>query len=430
MSSGKLSCLRVQSRPHPRVAAALLGLSLGCALALAAGCKEDKPLSQYVNPGYGQRRPGPRGTAPQPDDPPSAMVAPILSRALAERDPGLDEHDPAAPPADLAAEVAAFTDLAGCVKRRRVDPLLADGLDALGYENFAWDSCRIVQAIKESSLAPCEKMLATSMKQRCTSDVAAASGHGEWCPLVEVFPRYFERDATCLAEARRDTRPCAALTKYDRATCEGIVAHDPGRCGTDPRCVRRVERMRGLLPTVLSKTPAVTRITGKLRRKDDQAPDGFHTDLLEFSEEAAAGVTVLLRSVGAGIVLGHPTLPAAMTAGRPYLGVVGEIPEAAIAGKEGALGVGRFWVQLPTGETLEPNAGATVYVRAELWADQVDAPLVLVITATVGGMGTPRELSLRVETWVRDRVERERAGSGPVVAPASAPSARPSMGRR
>jgi hypothetical protein len=381
----------------------------------AGGCKEDKPFYQYAPPGFGPPTAKPSATSPSP----SAQVAPILSRALAERDPTLDEQDPAAPPADLASEVAAFTDLAGCVKRRRVDPLLADGLDALGYENFAWDSCRIVQAIKEASVAPCDKMLASAMKRRCLADVAAATGQADSCPLFEVFPHFFERDATCLAVARRDTRPCAALTKFDRAMCEGIVAHDPGRCGTDPRCVRRVGRMKGLVPTVLGKTPAAVRITATLRRKDDREPDGFHTDTLDFPDEAAAGVTVLLRSVGAGLVLGHPTLPAALTPGRAYLGLLGEVPEAAIAGKEGSFSAARFWLHLPTGETLEANAGSPPRVRAELWADQVDAPLTLVFTSTVGGMGTPRELSLRVETWVRDRVG---VGVGVDKAGASSPS--------
>jgi hypothetical protein len=401
--STNLSFLRSPPRPGRFLAGVLASVVTTTLAGVAAtGCKEDKPFYQYARPGFGS----PRTKASQPVPAPSAMVAPILSHALAERDPTLDERDPAAPAADLAAEVAAFTDLPTCVKSRRVDPLLADGLDALGYENFAWDSCRTVQAIKETSRGPCDKMLATAMKQRCLADVAAASGKAEWCPLTEVFPHYFERDATCLAVARRDTRPCAALAKYDRAMCEGVVAHDPSRCGTDPRCARRVGRMKGLLPTVLSKTPAVTRLTGTLRRKDEHEPDGFHTDALEFSDEAAAGVTVLLRPVGAGLILGHPTLPVALAPGRSYLGLLGEVPEAAIAGKGGTITVARFWVHLPTGETLELNAGTQLQARAEVWADQVDAPLVLVLSGTVGGMGTPRELSLRVETWVRDRVEK------------------------
>lgn len=374
----------------------VLALTLG--LLVLEGCKEDKPFP---------RPPRPASSA-APEEP-SARVAPILSRALAERDTTLDEQDAPAPAVDLAGEIAAFTDLATCVKRRKPDPLLADGFETLGYENFAWDSCRTVQALKESSVAPCQKMMLSSMRQRCEEDVAAVSGKPELCPLIEIFPRYRERAPACLAAARRDTRPCAALNKYERATCEGVVAHDASRCGTDGRCLRKVARMKALLPTTLGRTPNTTRATLTIKRRDEQAPDGFREDKIDVGEEAAAGVTVLMRPVGAGLVLGRPTLPPALQTGRVYLGFLGDLPDAAIAGKESSATVGRFFVQLPSGEALELNAGTVLKARAELWADQIDAPLIFVLSGTTGGAGTPREVTLRVETWVRDRVEREPA---------------------
>lgn len=369
---------------------------LALALGLLAGCKEDKPFP----------RP-PRAHASAAPEEPSARVAPVLSRAFAERDTTLDEQDAPAPAVDLAGEIAAFTDLATCVKRRKPDPLLADGFEALGYENFAWDTCRSVQALKESSVAPCQKMMLSSMRQRCEADVATVTGKAELCPTTEIYPRYRDRAPACLAAARRDTRPCAALGKIERASCEGLVANDPSRCGTDPRCLRRITRMKGLLPPSIGKAPAVTRAVLTVRRKDEQAPNGVREEKIDVSDEAAAGVTVVMRAVGAGIVLGRPTLPPTLAPGQVYVGFLGDLPESAIAGKDGNATVARFYVQLPTGEALELNGGTMLKVRAELWADQVDAPLTLVFSGTTGGAGTPRDISLRVETWVRDRVERE-----------------------
>jgi hypothetical protein len=164
--------------------------------------------------------------------------------------------------------------------------------------------------------------------------------------------------------------------------------------------------MRGLLPTVLGKTPPATRLVLIVKRKDEHEPSGLREERFDLSDEAAAGVTVVLRPVGAGLVLGKPTLPAVLTPGRAYVGFLGDLSEATLAGKEGAVTVGRFWIQLPTGESLELNAGTTLKARAELWADQVDAPLVLVLSGTTGGQGTPREVSVRLETWVRDRVSK------------------------
>lgn len=373
-----------------------LPLLLLLALGLLTGCKEDKPFPRPPRP----------GASAAPEEP-SARVAPVLSRALAERDTTLDEQDAPAPAADLAGEIAAFSDLASCVKRRKPDPLLADGFEALGYENFAWDTCRTVQALKESSVAPCQKMMLSTMRARCEADVATVTGKAELCPTTEIFPRYRERAPACLAAARRDTRPCAGLGKLERSFCEGLVANDPRRCGTDARCLRRIARMKGLLPPSIGKAPAVTRAVLTVRRRDEQTPNGMREEKHDVSDEAAAGVTVVMRSVGAGIVLGRPTLPPTLAPGQVYVGFLGDLPEAALAGKEAAATVARFYVQLPTGEALELNAGTTLKVRAELWADQVDAPLTLVLSGTTGGAGTPREVSLRVETWVRDRVDRE-----------------------
>lgn len=350
-------------------------------------------------------RPAPSATVSVVSVPASASVAPLLSYALAERDPTLDEHDPAAPPAQLAEEIAAFTDLPTCVKRRQVDPLLADGLEALGYDNFLWDACRLVQALKENSVAPCRKMMSTAMKRRCEADVAAVSGKPEVCPLSEVFPRFSERDPSCLAAARRDARPCAALAKTERARCEGVVARDASRCGTDARCLRQVGRMRSVLPTVLGKTPPATRLVVRLTRKDESDPSGVHVDVVELPDDAAAGVSLMRRPAGVGLVLGHATLPAVVTPGRAYLGFLADVPEAAISGKEASLVAARFWLYLPGGELLSVTSGTLLRARAEVWSDQVDAPVSFTLSGNVGGMATPREMTVRVETWVRDRVE-------------------------
>ena len=58
-------------------------------------------------------------------------------------------HDPAAPGGDLQRDLAEFTTLDACVHAHRVtDPVLADAVDALGYDTLVRDACRILQALK------------------------------------------------------------------------------------------------------------------------------------------------------------------------------------------------------------------------------------------------------------------------------------------
>ncbi|MCS6901656.1 MAG: hypothetical protein RMJ98_18630, partial [Myxococcales bacterium] len=137
------------------------------------------------------------------------------SPALVVEQPGnpeLELVDPPPPAGDLAAEIEAFTDLKSCALRHRLgDPIVADAVEALGYDRLATDACRGIEALKRRDGGPCREVLSSALRRHCEAQVAMYTGQPELCPLTGRVLGVAEREPLCLAAARRDVRPCAAL---------------------------------------------------------------------------------------------------------------------------------------------------------------------------------------------------------------------------
>ena len=93
--------------------------------------------------------------------------------------------DPEKPAGDLAADLASFTSVEACMKQRTasLDPLVGDAVDAIGYDTFLRDACRMLEAAKNKDAKKCELIDASSLRARCRTITAMVAADVESCPL-------------------------------------------------------------------------------------------------------------------------------------------------------------------------------------------------------------------------------------------------------
>jgi hypothetical protein len=192
-----------------------------------------------------------------PDNPPLPAPRASVARALGvdagELEPAVD---PPAAAGDLKADIDGFTTVDACVETHaHLDPLLGDALEAIGYDTFVRDACRVLDAAKSRDAKRCEPIDASALRRQCEGTLAALAGDADTCPWMIPGRPALGRDPWCLAVASRDPRLCGAQeTTADRATCAAIVAHDPAACGKLPlradqaRCRRDSDRWRNVIP--------------------------------------------------------------------------------------------------------------------------------------------------------------------------------------
>lgn len=380
------------SRPPPLAPLALAA----CAL---LACK-DKPAppSPLDSPAL-----APPAASAAPAPPPAA--GPVLAEA-----PAISvELDPAGPPGDLAAEIESFVDLPGCVQKHRpTDALVAENLEALGYERFTWDACRSIEALKRRRPEPCEAMLSSALRRRCWWGLAVYTADPSLCPLDEAAPGLPLHDVACLAAARRDLRTCAGLRGTARAACEGLLVHDPTRCGTDERCVRQVTRWQKVLPLAPNVIPHRTRLTVRLQASDVGA--GPHEETIELADEAAQGAWLVRRPGGRTRLAFGDVNPARVNAlPAPAGGLWVEVPEgflaaggeAELAGTEATL-----FIKTSRGQIWQRSAGQGARLRLEGLVAEPHRPVRLTLDAVVGPGEAPRRATVTVDTWLRDLVDK------------------------
>ena len=331
---------------------------------------------------------------PSPPSPPPEGTSPEAVLGL-ER-PEDEPLDPIAPAGDLAADVAAFTDLRECAGRHRIqDPLVADLVDAIGYDTLVVDACRGVKALKTKDFAVCDGAAAQRMRDRCVAQVAMLLGQDEGCPTDVRVPDFPEHDVTCLAVARRDVRPCAALDGIERATCEGLVARDAARCGTDPRCLRLVARWRSSLPAVTGKTPYPASLRLEVTTADESG--GFAEESFDLAREAAGGAVIVQRRGETRVVIGDPRpIPAH---GDVRGGVAFVVDRSAVRAA-----APRVTVRWASGLVSELTTATTPKIAIERLTAEPGAPLKLTVEAMLGPTTSVRKTRWTIDTWVRDVV--------------------------
>lgn len=240
--------------------------------------------------------------------------------------------DPPAAGGDLKVDIARFAGLDRCVAERPpLDPVVGDTLEALGYETFLRDGCRILEAAKTKSDKPCSAIDAAPLRDRCVATVAMLLRNPERCPLVIAGQASLGRNPTCVAVASGRPPLCAGEEPALRATCEGLTQRSEGRCSGAPsavhaaRCRRTVARWRSALDDaraddegrsasgatppkgVTLPIPHATLRLQRLEGSREPPPlpgggDGAGTDV---SQDVARGVVVVEGLGGTTVELGH-----------------------------------------------------------------------------------------------------------------------------
>lgn len=378
----------------------------------------------FATPGCEERRRGPPERSPflRPLIVVSASARPappasVPSAFLPERPPE-PEPDPAAPPGDLRAEIDAFQDLRACARAHRMaDPMLADAVDALGYDTFVTDACRTIEALKAQSTAPCAPVLSTALRLRCEAQVAMLAGRPELCPADEPLPGFLARAPLCLAAARRDVRPCVSLLGLERAACEGLAAHDPARCGVDERCLRLVRRWMTAIPVAIGRPIHPGQIRVETRGEGPASA-------VELPREAEVGAWVSVAASGkARLLIGD--LRAFLVAGEDAGGgLLLDLPswpprDLAFTLSESEA---RVTLRLRSAGALELTHLSRVKVAFEAAPAEPNRPLKLSVEASVGPSHAPRRASWFIDTWLRDIVAPARPASSASSTPPPPPA--------
>jgi hypothetical protein len=386
---------------------------------LASACDRDSPVplegAKAVDPGD-----------------PRPPVAPESESRLVKY-LGLDAGDlevpmdPPAPAGDLKAEIEHFTSIDSCVEARaQLDPLLGDALEAIGYDTFLRDACRLVDAAKARDANRCAAIDASGLETRCRATVAEIAATPEACPWEASSRPLRGREPKCVAIASRSAGLCIAVVDpLDRATCKATVARSNRACATLPtrleqtRCSRDAARWSALLtsddskPSQAETADEPTAVTGRLHIESADSADKSRAIDVDLEPDLARGVTLIEQHDGVRLVIGalseagldfiapSPHVRASLAlelfvpAGAPS--AHGESPSARIDRAE-LLVPGRPPLSIPGAQsTLVARLGKLTHRRGGLVAITVEGDL--------SGSGSRWHVHADASTFLRDIVE-------------------------
>lgn len=180
-----------------------------------------------------------------------------------------------------------------------MDPLVADGLGAIGYDTFLRDACRMLEAEKLQNALKCDGIDASSLRMKCRSQVAMIAGKADDCPMRSDAEARFGRDATCIAAALRSPAMCAGETRLRKSMCEALVLHDGKKCdaivGSDhDACTRDADRFKSVL-TGDPKVGSVPKASGDLEIHGNGRDDPAETKV-DLLTDIETGAVVMLGS--------------------------------------------------------------------------------------------------------------------------------------
>lgn len=153
------------------------------------------------------------------------------ARGTDEAAPAEVDHAAAAAPSEAEACARALAD--------QTPEAVRGTLDDLGYDVFA-DACTMARAEREGAATVCETLSVSTLRERCVSRVAIASGHPEACPAARTLAG---RDPLCVALAAHDRRLCGVAGVLERSICEAALGR-PAACAQLPEMEREGCRSR------------------------------------------------------------------------------------------------------------------------------------------------------------------------------------------
>ena len=425
-----MECTR-RTNGRPAVNAAVLLVVAAC-----SGCEEKRHLP-------------PTDPTPPPPSPSALTALGIDAGVLGE------PLDPPAPAGDLQAELDRFVNVDQCVaERAKLDPLIGDALGAIGYETFLRDACRLLEAAKDRKRETCDKIDSSALRSRCQSWVAMVSQTPDACPMQFEGLVTRGRSPSCVAIAAKDPRLCNGESRtVQRATCEAMVARDPGKCDAllpnqRPLCQREVARWRTVLAPPLEGLEKLPAPRGKLTIRGVSGTPDPPTTEADLSQDFARGVVVVTARDRIRIELGtvvesEAARIAASPQKRPRVGLAAVFePKAKDVGGPSARSLEpgknelhpvlqKLEIELP-GEApiVSPPATCSCKITTARAGTARGTEAAIALEGTVTSAGKSYEIGIDLSTFVRDVVP-EAAGARvlPPLHPAIPPTV-PASGSR
>ncbi|HTB78479.1 MAG TPA: hypothetical protein VK762_34785 [Polyangiaceae bacterium] len=397
---------------------------------LATGCDSPSSLSGRLGSGPNL----PPGLAPGSGTAPGD--APGIAKLLGLDAGEFETLDPPAPPGDLKADIDRFTTVEACtLERARLDPLLGDALEAIGYDTFLRDACRVIEAAKANDAKKCSAIDASSLEARCRATVAEVAGTPDTCPWETPSRPARGREPRCLAVASRDARLCAAVADpLDRATCEATLEPGDRSCAklqgraAQARCSRDADRWHGVLASDREegkRSGADGRdpphdalvVSGKLHVESASPSPGSlrdHPDPaaaidVDLAPDLARGITLLQQRDGTRIVLG-PLTEAGLDfiAPSPHVRASLALELFAVAGPRGAgpiVQIQRVELVVPGRPPLStPGAQSTLTAKLDKLDVARASPVAVVVDGDISAAGSSWRVHAEIATFVRDVV--------------------------
>lgn len=340
---------------------------------------------------------------------PIASVARALGVDAADLEPG-NPRDPPAPSGDLKAELDTFANIDACVKdHARMDALVGDALEAIGYDTFLRDACRVLDAAAARDTTRCRAIDASALRARCEATVAEIAGTPDACPWEITSRPTRGRAPACLAIASRDDRLCAgAADPLTRATCEATTKHDDAPCAALPlpqdhaRCARDADRWRRATPADESGPEALV-ASGALQVDGLVAGKRLDVDL---APALARGVVLVERIDGVRFTVGPLTdAGPGFVASSPHVRATLALELLVPAGAKDAR-VERAELLAPGKPPLAtPTAHSTLKAKLDKLERRRGGVVTLQIDGVLGDATATSRLHAELTTFVRDIVQ-------------------------
>jgi len=319
------------------------------------------------------------------------------------------ESDPAPPSGDLKHDIESFAGVEACARARGTsDPVLADAIDALGYDTLTRDACRVLEALKSKDKQLCKPIASSPLRTRCESNVAVLVGDPRLCPLTGLG-KGDARDPLCLARARRDDRLCAAMISSERASCKAMVSGRAEECRGDESCIRQVERWKSVLEKPAQHTPFTSHLHVEITPDKGTADPPKRS--FDLDDDAAAGAIIKLMGDKMRITLGTPKSPywpspdTGYAQPKIFLEVTTVVKDSKKVRVDLAASELTLDLLLPKVGTFSALTSDQRTLEMSRWSNQMGQPLKFTITTKLGDAPHTYGAKIEVETFVRDVVE-------------------------
>lgn len=309
-----------------------------------------------------------------------------------------------------AAETAGL--LGACIQRstQGLTTELREGLNTLGYTQFAEDSCRLSLAATQRDVQSCDRIVFRTLADTCRLRVAIARGERELCPEAVDEPG---PDPLCVALATRNYSACPGAGISAQNHCRAIAENDAERCHLLPgpfriQCEENVRALLGTVPTRSAPQPNAGSMHLRL--------EWLGTTLAPTEYEAAGMDRGAFATESRGVVIVDPRKrwpqPSTFLYDRSRVAV----GVALTVGEQRTGNLRAIRIILPDGRVVENPVtvtalGTVQFTKATL---QVGHELVGEFSTVAVCGGRPVRVTANFATFIRDEVRERVAREGVV----------------